>query len=85
MLSVMSYEAVPSISGVRMGVNYGFDRVRFMAPVKNGARVRARFSLKAFNPVDADRTQIVYTVTMEIEGESKPAIAAEWIAMVWGA
>ena len=83
MMAVMNYEAAPSISGLRMGVNYGFNRIRFVAPVRSGARVRGRFVLKSIDKLDADRLQVVQEVVVEIEGESKPAIAAEWLAMFW--
>ncbi|MDD9330445.1 MAG: MaoC family dehydratase, partial [Bartonella sp.] len=45
LLSVLAYEALPELEGATMGINYGFDKVRFMNPVKTGARVRARFIL----------------------------------------
>ena len=83
MMPVMAYQAVPGVSGTKMGVNYGYNKVRFMAPVKSGKRIRGRFSVKALEPQSGDRMQIVHAVSIEIEGESKPALAAEWITMVW--
>ena len=68
---------------VRMGVNYGFERVRFMAPVRAGKRVRGRFRLAAFEEKGPDRYQFVHAVTVEIEGEEKPALAADWIGMLF--
>ena len=83
MMPVMAYQAVPGVSGTRMGVNYGYNTVRFMAPVKSGKRIRGRFKVKALEPKDGGRMQIVHDCTIEIEGEEKPALVAEWITMVW--
>lgn len=83
LLTAMSYQAVPAIAGTRMGVNYGFDRVRFIAPVREGRRVRARFVLSALEPLDGQRLRITQNATVEIEGERKPALIADWISMVW--
>jgi acyl dehydratase len=78
MLSAMIYE-MPSIEGVRMGVNYGFNRVRFVSPVKVGARIRARFVLTKFEEIRPGEVQTTMDVTIEIEGETKPALVAEWL------
>jgi len=78
MLASMAYEVVPAVEGTRTQVNYGFNRLRFIAPVPAGARIRGRFVLKSFE-LAAKRWQAVYDVTVEIEGQSKPALAAEWI------
>lgn len=83
MMPVMAYQAMPGVSGTKMGVNYGYDKVRFMAPVKSGKRVRGRFVVKGVEDKTDGRVQIIHGVTIEIEGESKPALAAEWITMVW--
>lgn len=83
MLTAMSYEVVPAISGAKMGVNYGFDRVRFISPVRSGARIRGRFSLTAFDPFEDGRIRIGYGAVVEIEYESKLAVRADWISMVW--
>jgi acyl dehydratase len=78
MLASMAYEVVPAVEGTRTQVNYGFNRLRFIAPVPVGSRIRGRFVLKGFE-LAAKRWQAVYDVTVEIEGQSKPALAAEWI------
>jgi acyl dehydratase len=83
LLSAMSFEAVPAISGVRMGVNYGFNRLRFPAAVPAGGRVRGRFGLLRFKQLDGGRIEYALDVTVEVENQSKPAIVAEWISMVW--
>jgi len=78
MMSCMAYQVCPAIEGTRTGVNYGFNRLRFVAPVRTGARVRGRFVLKDFE-LKPDRWQAVHAVTVEIEGETRPAIVAEWV------
>ncbi|WP_316013229.1 MaoC family dehydratase [Roseobacter sp. HKCCA0434] len=78
LLSAMAYDAVPVPEGAAMGVNYGFDRVRFLSPVRAGARVRGRFVLSALDVTGPEITQRL-AVTVEIEGADKPALAADWI------
>jgi acyl dehydratase len=62
----------------RMGVNYGFNRLRFTAPVRVGSRLRARFSVKDLQPIEGG-AQIVWDVMMECEGGDKPVLIAEWL------
>jgi acyl dehydratase len=81
MLSKMAYEAAPVLDGVKMGVNYGFDRIRFLQPVKSGQRIRGRFKLKDVVERHARQWLITYEVSVEIEGESKPALTAEWLGL----
>lgn len=64
------------IDDVRMGVNYGLDRVRFPSPVKSGSRVRGRFVLQAYTPLENGGAQLAVEATVEIEGGSKPACVA---------
>src|SRR6478752_277721 len=83
LMSIMSYEVMPVISGTTMGVNYGFDKLRFISPVRAGSRVRGRFTL-----VDATLrkpTELLSrtNVTVEIEGEPKPALVADWIGLIY--
>jgi acyl dehydratase len=65
-----------AIDDVRMGINYGLNKVRFPAPVKSGARVRGRFRLLAFDPLPGG-AQLTVEVTMEVEGSDKPVCVAE--------
>jgi acyl dehydratase len=68
----------------RMSINYGLNKVRFPAPVPVGGRVRARFTLKSLTPVDSGPgrgVQLVSTVTIELEGSSRPACVAEAIRL----
>ncbi len=64
----------------RMGVNYGLNRVRFMAPVPVGSRLRARMKLLAAQPIDNDGVQMTWEVAIELEGAAKPACVAESVA-----
>ena len=69
--------------GIVMGVNYGFDKVRLMAPVKSGKKIRANFKVKEAKERGKGILQAVYDVTVEIEGEKKPALKAEWITLTY--
>ena len=85
-LSLLSHfaEAVlPEISGLAMSMNYGFDRVRFVAPVRAGTRVRGVFSLAALEQQADHRFQMRLAVTIEIEGEAKPALVADWLTVLF--
>ena len=64
-----------------MGVNYGFNKVRFMAPVKTGSRIRGRFTLRAAEEKSPGQWLTTMDVVIEIEGEEKPAAIAEWLGM----
>ncbi|MGE0283602.1 MAG: MaoC family dehydratase, partial [Rhizobiaceae bacterium] len=64
---------------VQMSVNYGFDKVRFLSPVKSGKRVRGHFKLLEMTEKRPGQWQQKVEVTVEIEGEDKPALLAEWI------
>ena len=81
LLSAMAYSALPRIEGAVHGVNYGFDRVRFVRPVPSGSRVRGHFTLRAVAPRSANEWQLTYDVSVEIEGAQKPALAATWLTM----
>lgn len=79
LLSAMAYDAQPRLAGARMSVNYGFDRVRFLAPVPAGARVRGRFALRALEERAPNEITLTWDVTVEIEGSDKPALSAIWL------
>ena len=83
LLSRMAADAMLRPEGVKMGVNYGFERVRFMAPVRSGKRVRGRFRLERFEEKRPGQWQFVHNVTVEIEGEDKPALVADWIGLMF--
>ena len=79
--SAMSYDAVAPLEGVAMGVNYGFDKLRFLAPVPAGSRVRGRFKLLSVEDKGGGRWLLKHELTVEIEGGGKPALIAEWLGM----
>lgn len=83
LLPSMAYEVMPGIEGTRMGLNYGYNKVRFVAPVKSGKRVRGRFMLKSVNDEKPGQVMSITDVTVEIEDEAKPALVAEWIGLVF--
>jgi acyl dehydratase len=68
-----------ALPAVRMGVNYGFDRVRFVHPVRSGSRIRAAATLTAFEEIAPGQFQQTHDVTVAIEGVEKPALAATWL------
>ena len=81
LLSAMTYDAVPPLEGVTMGINYGFDKLRFLAPVPAGSQVRGRFKLLSAEDKGGGRWLVKHEVTVEIEGADKPALVAEWLGM----
>ncbi len=79
LLSAMAVEAQPKIKGATMGINYGFDKVRFLAPVKAGSRVCGRFVLSRLSRPKPQEVDIVWQSTVEIENGKRPALVAEWL------
>lgn len=87
LLPIFGRDVIPTIEGRRMGVNYGIETMRFLAPVPTGARVRGRFVLRALERRKPGEILLRYAVMVEIEGGTRPALVAEWVtlAMVDGA
>jgi acyl dehydratase len=83
LLSRMAADAMLRPEGIRMGVNYGFEKVRFLSAVRSGKRVRGRFTLTSFEEKRPGQYQFVHNVTVEIEDEDKPALVADWIGMIF--
>jgi acyl dehydratase len=83
LLSRMGAEAMLLPDGLKMAINYGLDRVRFLAPVKSGKRVRGRFRLDSAEEKAPGQILMRHTVTVEIEGEDKPALTAEWLGLIF--
>jgi len=81
MISAMFYEAVPVVEGASMSVNYGFDKVRFLAPVPSGSELNGTFTLAAVEDRGKGQHLFRYTVTMQVKGTAKPAVYAEWLVM----
>ncbi|SCW74023.1 Acyl dehydratase [Rhizobium mongolense subsp. loessense] len=82
LLSTMNYNALPKIREQTMGINYGFDKVRFMAPVRSGTRIRGHFVLADARFRGASMLMTTYEVSIEIENEKKPALTANWITII---
>jgi acyl dehydratase len=83
LLSRMGSEVMLFPDGVRMAVNYGLDRVRFLAPVRSGKRVRGRFVLDSVDEKVPGQMLMRHTVTVEIEGQDKPALTAIWLTLLF--
>ena len=80
LMPVLSAEAnLPRLDGIKMGVNYGGNKTRFLSPVRVGKRVRGRFKLLSMEEKRPGQFQQSMEYTLEIEGEDKPALMAEWI------
>ena len=73
----------PMLDGVKMGVNYGGNKVRFLTPVRSGSKVRGRFKTLAFEEKRPGQYQQTNEFTVEIEGAPKPAMIAEWISQIF--
>lgn len=82
LLSAMAADILPTVEGQRAAVNYGFNRLRFAAPVRSGERVRGRFVLKEVAERSPGTWQLTMDVTVEIEHQPKPALLAEWLTLI---
>lgn len=83
LLSHMGAETMLIPNGVKMAINYGLDRVRFLAPVKSGARIRGRFLLDSIEEKAPGQVLMRHVVTVEIDGEDKPALTAQWLGLIF--
>lgn len=80
-LSLLSHSMRQTIqirSGLRMGINYGFNRVRYPSPVLAGSRIRGHFTLRSLNELP-DGFEAIFDAKMETEGSDKPCCVAEWV------
>ncbi len=75
---------ISHINNVRNGINYGCNKVRFTSPVQAGSKVRARAKLIAADPMDKGGVRLTNQVTIEIEGQERPACVAETMSIVYG-
>ena len=82
LLSRMAAEAMLLPDTLKMAVNYGLEDVRFLAPVRAGKRVRGRFTLDSVDEKGPGRVLMRHRVTVEIEGEEKPALTALWLGLM---
>jgi len=83
LLSQMAASVMLVPDTLKMAVNYGFEKVRFIAPVRSGKRVRGRFTLASMEEKRPGQWQFLHGVTVEIEGEDRPALQADWIGMIF--
>jgi len=83
LLSRMAADASLMPDGLKMALNYGLDRVRFLAPVRSGKRIRGRFTLDSIEEKAPGQWLLRHTVTVEIEGEDKPALSAVWLGLMF--
>lgn len=82
LLSRFAEQALPPFPDKAIGINYGFDKVRFLSPVPVGARVRGKFTLSEFIERKRGQYQLTQDAEVEIEGQSAPALAAKWLSLV---
>jgi acyl dehydratase len=82
LLSRMAAEAILIPDNAKMIVNYGLDRVRFLAPVRSGRRIRGRFALERVEEKAPGQILLRHNVTVEIEGEDRPALVAVWLTLL---
>ncbi|PYE33457.1 acyl dehydratase [Rhizobium sp. PP-F2F-G38] len=82
LLSAMNYNCLPAVREQTMAINYGFDKVRFLAPVHSGARVRGHFTLTEARFRGAGMLVVTYEVSVEVEHEGKPALTATWLTII---
>jgi acyl dehydratase len=85
-LSLLAYfmqETISIKTGVRMGLNYGLNKVRWVSPVRVGSNIRARFTLVSVKEVDGNGVEALYSATVEPEGGAKPACVAEWLVRLY--
>ncbi|MBX9858827.1 MAG: MaoC family dehydratase [Sphingomonas sp.] len=81
MLGGLATVADIGMAGATMGFNYGFNKIRFISPVRSGSRVRARFTLIAMEERSPNQWMATMGVSVEIEGQDKPALTAEWLTL----
>ena len=80
-LPKMAYATMPTLNGAAMSINYGFDKVRFLTPVRAGSRVRARFVLSEATMRAPNELLARTATTLEIEDQPKPALVADWLGL----
>lgn len=82
LLSHLAGSGMLQVKGTVMGINYGTDKVRFMSPVKVDSEIRARVKLVEVSEKPGNRLLIKNEITIEIKGEDRPALIAEWLSMI---
>ena len=80
--SRFAYDCFAPFEGQAMGINYGFNKLRFLSPVRPGSRVRGRFTLRDVQKRSGAELLRTHDLTVEIEGHTTPALAAEWLSLI---
>lgn len=83
LLSAMTFETIHPIAGATMGVNGGFDSLKFVSPVKTGSRIRTRFVLADVKVRPSGWVEVRHDITVEIEDQPKPALTARWLTLAF--
>jgi acyl dehydratase len=82
LLGTLGQDMIPPLAGSAMIINYGFDKLRFLTPVRSGRQIRGRLSLLSITDKGPGQHLMRYAVSVEVEGADKPALAAEWLVMM---
>ena len=81
LLSKLSYGVALELENVKMSINYGFEKIRFIHPVPSGSKVRAHFFLNNAVERKSNQWMLTYDITLEIEGSDKPVLSAQWLTI----
>ncbi|MCP1200340.1 MaoC family dehydratase [Notoacmeibacter sp. MSK16QG-6] len=81
LLSAFANDVIPKLKGQTAAINYGFDEIRFIAPVPAGSRIRGNFTLLGLSTRQSGHVQLTWRVEVEIEGQERPALVARWITL----
>jgi acyl dehydratase len=83
MLTQMLMSAVPKIEGTATSINYGFDKIRFLSPVRSGSAIRGRFKLAEVDERLPNEFTVRYETTLEIRNSNRPALFADWLVRLY--
>ena len=83
MLTQMLMSAVPTIRGASTSINYGFDKIRFLSPVRSDSAIRGRFTLAAVEERAPNELTVRYETTLEVRGNNRPALFADWLVRLY--
>ena len=81
LLSKLSYGVALELENVKMSINYGFEKIRFIHPVPSSSKVRAHFFLNNAVERKSNQWMLTYDITVEIEGSDKPVLSAQWLTI----
>ena len=82
LLTKFANESNFSIENTKIVINYGFNKIRFIQPVRSGEKIRAKFSLLYFSKRKKDEILVTYGVNVELENDKKPVLFAEWLILL---